>query len=376
MGYSALASSIKSKQTAISDSSAKIEAIDFDAIWSGGAHDKLTSSLKKIISNLKAQEESVSTFCTGLILLDTYKKKKTTVATLINTLNFIPNDEEHAAERSMLKSEINKQSSQLDSIKPSIIRTFESISTISPTDVKPVTITYGDLNYMFDLDEIKAMYDNGLKKLADGESLYKYYDQYDENGNLIVSGKDYVEGLIQEITKNYSGREASVNAALAILQLAADKGVKLDYEHKGTAGIEPYVPTAQVASGVDCNPFVSWMVDKGTPGGFQWRPVGEFKNVGEKRSREDWVNAQPGDVAVNNGHVTMIIENNPEEGKVIIAHASGGSKGIITSTLSYNYLASEGYQIQDMTNVYNGTENTNRKAFDQYVNWETYKRKV
>ena len=33
-------------------------------------------------------------------------------------------------------------------------------------------------------------------------------------------------------------------------------------------------------------------------------------------------------------------------------------------------------QIQDMTNVYNGTENTNRSIFNQHVNWDTYKRKV
>jgi len=374
MGYSEIVSSIKSKQTCINDTTTSIESISFDSVWSGGAHDTLTSSLKTIINNLKLQEASLTSFCTGLTLLQSYKDNKEKISALQSALNCLTDTEEYASQRSGLLSEINSINRINEQLKTNIISIMNSISSVDSTNVSKVTIDFGDLNYMYDLDEIRQMYKSGLTKLSDGVSLYSYYDQYDENGNLVLSGKDYVEGIIIGIQEQYSGREAVVNSALAMLQLVADKGVKLDYEHKGTMGIEPYVPTAQVASGVDCNPFASWCVDKGTNGGFQWRPVGEFKNVGEKL--EDWAQAQPGDVFVSDGHVGIIIENNPETGEFICAEASGSKIGIITQTRTYNSLKSTGYQVRDMTSVYDGTQNTNRAIFDQYVDWDTYERKV
>ena len=139
------------------------------------------------------------------------------------------------------------------------------------------------------------------------------------------------------------------------------------------------MPTAQLASGIDCNPFTSWVVDKGVEDGFKWRPVESFKSVGEKIQYENWNTAQPGDVFVtvndSGKHVGVIIENHPESGTFVCAEASGSIAGIILQTRSYKSLRSSGYSIQDMTNVYNGTENTNRDAFNSHVNWETYQRK-
>ena len=122
-----------------------------------------------------------------------------------------------------------------------------------------------------------------------------------------ITGKAYVEGIILDIQKKYSGREAAVNAGLAILKLASDAGIKLNYEHAGTAGTYPYVRTSSVATGVDCNPYVSWGLDKGVDGGFQWRPVGSFKSVGTTIPYEEWYRAQPGDVVVSDGHVGIMV---------------------------------------------------------------------
>lgn len=378
MGYSAIVASIKGKQTAINDAATAIESIKFDSVWSGGAHDKLTSSLKMITDNLKQQEASISEFCTGLALLQNYKDNKQKISALSASLSVLPNTKEHANERSAIQANINELVATNERLRTSIESAMNSVTAIASAGVSSVTVNYGDLNYMYDLAEIYAMYNTSgqLRKLNDGQSLYKLYDQYDEQGNLVVSGKDYVEGLILQIQQRYNGREAAVNSALAMLQLAADKGVKLDYEHKGTRGQEPYVPTEQVASGVDCNPFASWCVDKGTPGGFQWRPVGSFKSVGTTIPYEEWYRAQPGDVFVSDGHVGIIVANYPDRKEIITAEASGSTAGIITKTKTYATMRQYGNQIQDMTNVYNGTENTNRSIFNQHVNWDTYKRKV
>lgn len=377
MGYSAIVSLIKGKQTCINDTATKIESISFDSVWSGGAHDNLTSSLKIVVNNLKNQDATLSSFCTGLTLLQSYKDNKEKIASLTAAYNYLPNEEENASQRSTLSSEINSITRVNNQLRKSITEIMDSIGVVSSTDVKKVSINC-DIEYAYEAQELKEIYNSGLSKLGNRESLYTYYDQYDEDGNLVLSGKDYVEGVITNVQNNYSGREAAVNSALAMLQLAADKGVKLDYEHKGTTGIEPYVPTSQVASGVDCNPWTSWCVDKGTPGGFQWRPVESFKSVGE--TLDDWAKAQPGDVFVikndTQGHVGIIIENNPETGEFLCAEARGDELGIMTNTRTYKSMQSQGYQVQDMTNVYNGTENTNRAIFDQYVNWETYQRQV
>mgnify|MGYP003308511079 FL=1 len=183
----------------------------------------------------------------------------------------------------------------------------------------------------------------------------------------------------EEIKKRYSGREAAINSALFILKMAADKGVKIDYHAHGTVGREPYVPTEDVALGVDCNPFASWVIDKGTENGFQWRPVEEFHKVGTTIEYENWNTAQPGDIFVrtvgSEKHVGVIVENRPESGEFVCAEASGSGAGIILQTRTYASLKNTGNKIKDLTNVYNNTENTDRSIFNGLVDWNTYQRK-
>ena len=73
--------------------------------------------------------------------------------------------------------------------------------------------------------------------------------------------------------------------------------------------------------------------------------------------------------------VGVIIENDPSTSTFICAEASGSKAGIILQTRTYSSLKKNEYQIRDMTNVYNGTENTNRSEFNKHVNWQTYQRK-
>ena len=77
----------------------------------------------------------------------------------------------------------------------------------------------------------------------------------------------------------------------------------------------------------------------------------------------------------NGGHVTMVVHNDPETGIITYMHASGQVNGITLTRSNYASLKNNGYTIRDMTNVYNGTEDTDRwAAFAQYVDPNTYQR--
>ena len=367
MGYSELASSIRSNADVLTNSITTLRGLNFSSIWQGAASDNLITLLNQAIAKLSAEHSLLNSFASILDNVQKYKDNKTKINNLISQYNSIPNTQANRSKKSDLSTAISNLKTDNEELKQNIINALSSVSV----DVLDANVIAANMvtqtSYEIDVNSLLAQYRAGLRKLADGDSLYNY-----------VSEEQVLAGL-QDIQNRYSGREAAVNSALYILKLAADCGIKLDYQHKGTTGYDPYVPTAQLASGIDCNPFASWVVDKGTENGFQWRPVGSFKSVGQAIPYENWSSAQPGDVFVvsndTQGHVGIIIENHPETGTFVCAEASGSQVGIILQTRSYASLRGTGYSIQDMTNVYNNTENTNRAAFDPYVDWSTYRRK-
>ena len=94
----------------------------------------------------------------------------------------------------------------------------------------------------------------------------------------------------------YSGREAVVNSVLASLQLASDKGVKLQYTNIGAnTGNIPYNTDEQMVDGMDCCAYVSWALNKGTAQPFHWEGVAGLADMGEEISYSE---AQPGDIFV------------------------------------------------------------------------------
>ena len=386
MGYSAVASQLRTKCTQLSTEVSDAEAISFDSVWSGEAHDGLTSELKDLYSRTEKEISNIEKFASALDSLQKYKDTREKINELKNQLYSIPNTTENARARSNLSSSINTLQVSNNQLKANIIRTLSGFSSVS-SEIEVVTYDattedYGQ--FIVDIDSLVAMYANNYNdsnpadplKMLSGGSLYDYYNSYDANGNVIEgSGKAYVEGIILDIRSKYSGRDAAVNSALAILQLAANKGIKLDYEHKGTAGIRPYVRTSDVASGVDCNPFVSWCVDKGVETGFQWRPVGNFRSIGTEIKYEDWPTAKPGDLLSSEGHIIMIVDNNPERGTFTIAHASGTNRGILIEEKPYSKCG--GYSVRDMTAVYSGEENTDRwGSFSKHVDPNTFERNL
>jgi hypothetical protein len=385
--YSDVSKKMNSGISDVDNSVSNIKKVSFEGVWSGSAYDNLSGALESTISRADKERTNLDTFSQAMEKLQKYKENKIKIEELEKSIAaiVIPSDDEEAAAQAearkrSLEAEKSKLETENKSLKSEIEGLLATITAIS-SEIEVISFdlsNYKDyMEYIEDLAELKQKYDTAgyLRMMGVNESLYDYYNVYDANGKLIMSGKDYVEGVIVDIQEKYSGREAAVNSAIAILSLAADKGIRINYEHAGTAGQYPYVRTSSVATGVDCNPFVSWCLDKGVPGGFQWRPVGNFTSIGKGYEYENWGNAKPGDVLCNGGHVTIIIDNDPETGQFLIAEASGQVNGIRTKSVTYQTLKNNGYTCRDMTDIYNGTVDSNRwDAFAPYVNPSTYQR--
>lgn len=383
--YSDVSKKMSNGKNDIDSSLSSIKKVSFDGVWSGDAYNNLSSALESTITRMEKERSNLDTFSQAVDKLQKYKENKIKIdelATQIANISIPEDDEEAAAaarsQKEALESEKAKLEEENKVLKEAIEQLLTSILAISP-EIEVIAFdlsNYKDyIEYIEDLAELKLKYDTAgyLRMLGVSDSLYNYYNITDENGNIIMTGKEYVEGVITDIQEKYSGREAAVNCAIAMLSLAADKGIRLNYEHAGT-GHEPYVSTASVVTGVDCNPFVSWCLDKGVPGGFQWRPVGNFASIGTGYDYENWNQAQPGDVLCNGGHVTIIIDNDPETGQFLIAEASGQYNGIRMKSVTYQTLKNNGYTCRDMTDIYNGTVDTDRWDAFYWVDEDTYER--
>ncbi len=330
--------------------------------WTGSAKDSYFSSFNSSMSDLQIEFEKVGIFSELLAQVEVYKQTKERIEALQSQYNSLPSDDEYDSQRASLAAEINQLTAENEQLKAALNAAFGSFGgvgtklSLNTSYFNFSTSQSNTIRLEFDINQLLENFKAGkLHYLNQGESLYDYY-----GGG--ATGQAYVREVLAKIQATYSGREAAVNSALALIQLCSDAGIKIDYEHKGTTGKQPYVPTDEVATGVDCNPMASWIVDKGTPGGFVWRPVGEFKSVGT--TLDDWSSAQPGDVLVSDGHVAVIVANDPANNQFITVESSNG---VEIKTRTYNAMRGGGYQVRDMTNVYNGTENTYRSAFDQYI---------
>lgn len=369
MDYGNSSTTLNNELTGFRTDILNLNGISFDG-WSGSAKDSYYSSFNSNMSNLQIEFEKVGIFSELLAQVEVYKQRKEEIARLQNQLSSLADTEENAAQRASLAAAISQLQTENEQLKAALNSAFASFGGVG----SKVSISNSLFNFSssqnatirleFDINSLLATFKSGkLHYLNQGESLYDYY-----GGD--GAGREHVRQVLAQIQSVYSGREAAVNSALALVQLCADAGIKIDYEHKGTMGTQPFVPTDQVATGVDCNPMASWIVDKGTPGGFVWRPVGEFKGVGE--TCNDWTTAQPGDILVSDGHVATIVANDPANNLFITVESSNG---VEIKVRTYNSMKSGGYQVRDMTNVYNGTEDTYRPIFDQYVgNIKTFQR--
>jgi cell wall-associated NlpC family hydrolase len=202
----------------------------------------------------------------------------------------------------------------------------------------------GEGSFVVDVKVLLAKFEDGsLKKMADGDSLYNYFTE------------EEVDAFMSNLKNQYQGRYLAINSALGIVDLAASKNIKLDYDWGG--GHVEVTDVDHVAKGTDCSAFVSWAINQGTPDTFTTRTTGGLINVGKTI---DYKDAKEGDILVYNtsdsGHVVMIVENNPEKETFIVVEANGSNQGVILKTRTYASLRSSNYKAKDLTELYEKKE--------------------
>lgn len=346
MSYSSIASNIRSYCSTISTACKGINSNELDSIWSGSAHDTLTNNLATAVSNMESEISQLKEYASALEKVDKYKEVLKDIETLNSDIqswrnNSDPNVDYSSQIRSAesklesknetkkeLKSDINSVLNGLSSFS----KQFEVIEAEDATDVSGLA---------FDVEALLAKFKSGsLVKMGEGDSLYNYYDSNE------------VEQYLSNIKEQYTGRDAAVNCALAMIDLAADVGGKLDYDWGGGHN-ESYTSTSSVAAGADCSAFASWAVNQGSASPFATMTTSGLINQG---TNIDYSSAQAGDLLVKdnngNGHVVLVIKNDPATQTVIVAEANSSAVGTILNTKSYSDLAGQSYLARDMSSIY------------------------
>ncbi len=343
MSYSSIASSIRSKVSLLDSALSAVKGVSFDGLWSGDAYNTQTTNLKDSLSNISKQKDLALKLADALDKLQQYKDNKEKIESLQRTLSGLANTDENASTISDLRNQISKLQSSNNSLRSDIVAIvsgFSSVSTKYEIVTHEVSNEYGE--YVVDLYDMLMLFKSGsLTKIPDSgkKSLYDYYSEAE------------VDARLAEIKSQYSGRDAAVNCALGIMDIAADIGLKLDYDWGGGHSNDPNVD--YVARGVDCSGFASWAINQGSAEYFRPRGTISLVNVGTKIPYED---AQKGDILVYNnggsGHVVMIVDNDPESQQFLVVEAAGSEKGVVMQTRSYSSLSGT-YQARDLSSIYN-----------------------
>lgn len=346
MGYSTIANRISINYNTMTSSAINIENISFEGIWSGEAYTTLNEKLKIAINKLWIQNGNLNAFSNAMNLLQTYKNNKELIDSLQIKLNNLSASKDNDIEIENITSQIRNLTNQNNLLRSNIESLLSTIYTISP-EIDPISYQINKESPVIDKNELYELYklfeNNQLTKLPDSgkNSLYDYYTE------------EEVETKLAEIKSQYTGREAAVNCAIAIIEMAAAVGLKLDYDWGG--GHNNVVPQdSAVATGVDCSGFASWAINQGSTETFNVRTTAGLINVGEKI---DYSQAQQGDILVYRsdgaGHVVLVVENDPEKEVFLVAEAKGSNDGVVLSEKTYKSLQSSAYQARDLTSIYN-----------------------
>ena len=321
-----------------------------DGIWADASRDSIVEQGENFVSTYSEPIASqMNSLAAAIDLLAQYKMVKAKIEQLEAKISSADKDDPSLAgymsELAELKAKKEELKAQIESLLAAIITSVinEPISNFAdtsgllgllPSASSGASMSSGEIN------ELLNKMDN-LRKLDDGDSLANYYSD------------GQIEKIMDDI-KNSSGsnRQKAIDSALTIIKLAADKGVKVDYNFGGAHG---NVTTSAVLSGPDCSSFVSYCLNQASDQHFDETTKSfESRLSGTAIAYED---AKPGDVLNVDGvheHVEIIIENHPEERYFITAEASGRDYGVKLTKLSYGRAGDEHYHFTayDMSGVY------------------------
>lgn len=344
MGYKEIANIIKSKLNTYSSAVNALDYKKFDSIWQGSTHDNLINQLKSTITSFNSQGSKLSEFANILEKLQQYKDNKEKISSLRDSLSKLDNTFENSSTISSLNSSISSLESTNNSLKSEInnyLSTIKCLNTNYEVINYEVPTDYTD--YIVDLKSLYSLFESdSLKQIPDGnrQSLYNYYS------------KDLVYERMSEIKSQYTGREAAVNCALGIIQMAADVNKKLNYSLR--RGTNSLMTLDEVVSGADCCTFASWAISQGSDWVNKTYSTSEFVNLGNKI---DYAQAQVGDVFTlkysgRGGHVMLIVENHPETNSALVAEAGGEKRGVVLTEIKYSVLKDKKYTARDLTEFY------------------------
>lgn len=386
-----------------------IDSLGFSQIWSGSAYDAQRESLNDVMTKLKQAISDVDKFDKALDLKTKYMEVCNSLSSLYSSRSRCNTEtEEGRSSYNYYSSQISLKEAERKEIREQIISILGTFAGIDVEVSGMVNLDNGgDITVLFDVNKLLDIYKNHGSLALNSKGLFSLYDEYAEDGTLIRSGEDYVNDQIRIVASQCSdGREAAVNVGLLLLQLAADKGVKIKYENEGAqgglnwglitfdketknytytekSGLNPnivynqdYNNITQIQEGSDCCAWVSYLVNVGAsedpgsnnPQGFHWEGVPGLNGFGKTIPVTE---AKAGDVFLwGGGHTGMVIQVNenpdkPGTGTIIVAESGGIHSWLSLNEYTFNMSESgetfkmgsvEGATIKDYTDVYNGTQ--------------------
>ena len=403
----------------LNTSAQTIESLGFSQIWSGAAYDTQRKSLDDVMTKLKQAISDVDKFDNALDLKTKYIEVCNLLSSLYSSRSRCNTEtEEGRSSYNYYSSQISAKEVERKEIREQIISILGTFAGIDVEVSGMVNLDNGgDITVLFDVNKLLDIYKNHGSLALNSKGLFSLYDEYADDGTLIRSGEDYVNDQIRIVTSQCSdGREAAVNVGLLLLQLAANKGVKIKYENEGAqgglnwglitfdketknytytekSGLNPnivynqdYNNITQIQEGSDCCAWVSYLVNVGAsedpgsnnPQGFHWEGVPGLNGFGKTIPVTE---AKAGDVFLwGGGHTGMVIQVNenpdkPGTGTIIVAESGGVRRWLSLNEYTFNMSESgetfkmgtvEGATIKDYTDVYNGTQKN-------HDDWQSYR---
>lgn len=312
-------------------------------VWEGVSCDNLNTCANEFVGEFKGPINTQMTkFASALDYNEKYEKIKDKCELVQSSYEIaVSSDDTELA--SQYRKELSALQQEKEKLKILIESLLSSVAGVK-IDIVESTIleTYSTSTAISTNTDELLLAMGGLRKLGEKETLASFYEE------------GYIQEVLADIQKNYSGRDIAVQSALALIKLAADKGVKLDYDFGGAHdGTE--VTTNDVLKGVDCSSFASFIINQASTKSYPNMTTGTLKN-NFSQYKVNYEDAKPGDLLNyhrgDNGHVEIIIENHPEEGYFITAEAKSTPDGIVLSKTSYSSCRSSGQDVYNMDEVY------------------------
>ena len=349
MSYGGSASSVISKKNDINNVVTSVNNLDFDSVWKSQASQKLLSSLDNLMNKINTEMSNLQAYADALRKIDECIEIDGRIADLSARLSAIDTDTvEGADDAASIRAEISRLKSKKEQIKNQIKGIISGFGSVGAEFAMSFTgISAASWN------ELVVMAEE-FKKLDTG-NLFKALTLYDDNGNVIRDGEEYVNDRINAIKARYTGVERNFYVSKAIIELSLEAGVRVPYAHNGTTstgkGIDTRiaVPTSTLGKGIDCNAFASYVIfDENSTE--KWLEVGKYDDAGV--AVNSYEEMQAGDIFANGGHVGLIVANNPETGEALVLHATSKNDVMEFEKVNYSYFDAKGHSIRRVDSNY------------------------